>query len=277
MKTQNGMANANRQKKSKKPIILIVILVAVFVLIYPTLYVESLNGAVKDNDFARVKFLVALPGSLNYHFFYGDGHGNTPLEVACMQSNYRMIELLLQKGANPNAPEGFRQPLDYAFGSDHEVLFESVKLLVENGADLTLAGNGEANADSLLSRHDYLDKASLEAANAEVLKTLRYIVERGASVEPKHAAWKYVSCVVRNENYGVLAYLFDECGMDVNEVVAPLNKTPLMEAAKLGNLKMVDFLLSYGADKSLKDTGGKTACDYAIENGHTELAEILKP
>jgi ankyrin repeat protein len=29
------------------------------------------------------------------------------------------------------------------------------------------------------------------------------------------------------------------------------------------------------ADKSIKDADGKTAYDHAIENGHTELAELL--
>jgi len=37
------------------------------------------------------------------------------------------------------------------------------------------------------------------------------------------------------------------------------------------------FLLENGADKSIKDNDGKTAYDYAVENGNTELAELLKP
>ena len=278
MKTQIGMVYMGSQKKKKKAIIFTIILVIVFALIYPMLYAEMLNEAVKDNSFSRIKFLLVLPGSVNYHYFYGDGYGNTPLEVACMKSNYQMIELLLQNGANPNSPEGYDQPIDYAFGSDYEVLFECVKLLVENGADLNLAGDSSmGNVYWLFNRHDYLDETSLEAANAEVLKTLKYVVERGASVKSKSWNARILFCIVRNENYGVLAYLFDECGMDVNEVDAPLNTTALMEAAELGNLKMVDFLIGYGADKSFKDTSDKTAYDYAIENGHTELSELLKP
>ena len=41
--------------------------------------------------------------------------------------------------------------------------------------------------------------------------------------------------------------------------------------------EMVEMLLSHGADKTLTDANGKTAYDYAVENGYTELAELLKP
>ena len=39
--------------------------------------------------------------------------------------------------------------------------------------------------------------------------------------------------------------------------------------------EMVEMLLSHGADKTLTDANGKTAYDYAVENGYTELAELL--
>ena len=278
MKTQIGMVYTGRQRKKKKYIILIVILIASFVFIYPILYAELINDAVRSNDFSRAKFLLSLPGDINYHYLIGDSYGNTPLEVACMNNNYEMMSLLLQNGAQPSYANRLTQPLEFVFDGDVEGLFERTKLLVESGAELSIKKNPDALIIyELMTRPDYLHRPTLETANAEVLKTLKYVVERGASVEPKRAGLRYLKYVVKNENYDVLAYLFDECDMDVNELDVPLSKTPLMIATELGNLKMVNFLLGYGADKSLKDTGGKTAHDYAIENGHPELAEVLKP
>ena len=34
--------------------------------------------------------------------------------------------------------------------------------------------------------------------------------------------------------------------------------------------------LDYGADKSIKTSDGKTAYDYAVENGHLQIAELLE-
>ncbi len=39
--------------------------------------------------------------------------------------------------------------------------------------------------------------------------------------------------------------------------------TPLMIAARTGNLQTVKLLLTHGADPNLKDNTGKTAADYA--------------
>jgi hypothetical protein len=41
--------------------------------------------------------------------------------------------------------------------------------------------------------------------------------------------------------------------------------------------EIIELLLIYGADKSYKDSSGKTAYDYAVEEGYLEIAELLKP
>ncbi len=50
---------------------------------------------------------------------------------------------------------------------------------------------------------------------------------------------------------------------------------PLHSAAMNGQIEMVKILLQYGADKDLKSLDGKTARDYALENGHKIVAEVL--
>jgi ankyrin repeat protein len=51
---------------------------------------------------------------------------------------------------------------------------------------------------------------------------------------------------------------------------------PLHSAAQNGQIEMVKILLQYGADKDLKSAEGKTARDYALENGHKIVAEVLE-
>jgi len=54
-------------------------------------------------------------------------------------------------------------------------------------------------------------------------------------------------------------------------------KTALIIAAELGFKEMVEVLLGYGADPSIKRwIFGKDAAGFAEKNGHTKLAERIK-
>ena len=70
-------------------------------------------------------------------------------------------------------------------------------------------------------------------------------------------------------------YLLDNGYCDVNEIVDKSGKTSLIIAAKEGSHGACELLLEYGADKDIKDNDGKTAYDYAVENGNTEIAKLL--
>ncbi|MBT4108988.1 MAG: ankyrin repeat domain-containing protein, partial [Pelagibacterales bacterium] len=66
-----------------------------------------------------------------------------------------------------------------------------------------------------------------------------------------------------------------DAGVDVNRLDA--NKlTPLMWASAYGHKDVVLYLLSKNAKIENKDNQGKTAIDYALENNHKEVYEILK-
>ena len=49
--------------------------------------------------------------------------------------------------------------------------------------------------------------------------------------------------------------------------------TPLMEAAKTGNLEAVKDLLNRGADLEAKSEKGKTALHYAAANGNVDIVQ----
>jgi len=49
--------------------------------------------------------------------------------------------------------------------------------------------------------------------------------------------------------------------------------TPLMEAAFNGQVEMVELLMRYGSDPSMKDDSGNNAADHARSKGHAALAE----
>lgn len=50
---------------------------------------------------------------------------------------------------------------------------------------------------------------------------------------------------------------------------------PIHSAASIGNLEIMEFLLSKGANANLKNDGGRTALHYAASKGWLKIAELL--
>ncbi len=65
-------------------------------------------------------------------------------------------------------------------------------------------------------------------------------------------------------------------GANPNVVDSEEHFTPIMFAAAEGHIDVVRMLLEYNADPSLKDIDGDTAETFARQNGHTEVADLLK-
>ncbi|MGY0036709.1 ankyrin repeat domain-containing protein [Pedobacter sp. NJ-S-72] len=70
--------------------------------------------------------------------------------------------------------------------------------------------------------------------------------------------------------------------IDLNQAKADVDQmnfngaTALIFAATFGHEDIVKYLLSHGAGKSIKDNFGKTALDYAINQGTQSIIIILE-
>jgi len=82
-------------------------------------------------------------------------------------------------------------------------------------------------------------------------------------------------------DYNIVKLLLDNLA-DVNLVWKGIegSKSPLIRSVLSRSERMeeiIELLLIHGADKTYKDSSGKTAYDYAVEEGNLKLAELLKP
>ena len=77
-----------------------------------------------------------------------------------------------------------------------------------------------------------------------------------------------------NDTNGIVRLL--SSGVSVDYATKSEKKTALMMASAKGGTEAVEFLLRMGADKNVKDIVARTAFDYALANGHTNLLELLK-
>lgn len=105
------------------------------------------------------KFLIESSKDLNKRSILG-----YPLSFAVSYENINLVELLLQKGANPNA--GF--PLNTACKNQNLRL---VKLLIENGADTNFVGHDGQTA--------LFEAISATKANKEII---RFLIANGADI-----------------------------------------------------------------------------------------------
>ena len=85
-------------------------------------------------------------------------------------------------------------------------------------------------------------------------------------------------------NYKIIKFLIDN-GADLNITAIKSDssfcyfnnlETPLIAEAKIGNNQTVYTLINHGADIYIRDGNGKSALDYANENGHKKIIKLLK-
>ncbi len=186
-----------------------------------------------------------------------DRFGWTPLALYSARSSTPEVKLLVDRGADVNLAGKKGAPLVWAALVGNESI---AGLLLDNGAD--------ANSSSL-GRTPLMYAAS--RGNSEVV---RLLIEHGADVNRHSPQGSALLQAVESKNYEAVAYLL-ESGANPNAKSAS-DRTPLMQAAGDGNTEMVKSLLKKGANPNFEAYDGKTALKMALAGGHAEVAHLIR-
>jgi ankyrin repeat protein len=168
--------------------------------------------------------------------------GFTPLTAAVMRDHAPTVEVLIDKGADLQAPgPGGFPPLPLAIGENK---YEVAKTLMEAGADVKAAA-GEDDLTPLMIAA--AQKAPAEGAiflpsSTRPLDIAKGLLERGADVNAQSKE-----------------------GM-----------TALMIAAAHNNPPMIGLLIESGADINVTNNQGKTAAGVAELNDNMEAAQAVR-
>lgn len=218
----------------------------------------------------------------------------TPLLEAIRLNNIDLIKYLVENGVNVNKSNGTHtiypiiEILNRGFGEISEYRYELAWLLIENGADLTVQQQYETVPYSIVGVKisTYEDKFQQQS-----LDLMKYVIEQKVSLKAPdptnsqsgntehYARYKIneiIGMAARNNYVSVVEYFLEKGLYDVNDVVSLDGTTSLIQAVQGDSYEVCELLIEQGADITVIDQNGKTAYDYAMENGNQKIIDLLK-
>ncbi|KAF3200935.1 hypothetical protein TWF679_000560 [Orbilia oligospora] len=210
--------------------------------------------------------LVNLLLAKGAHIEHCGSNGRTSLSYAAEAGHEKIVNILLARGANVDTVESRRwTPLFYAAASGHSA---TVKQLIDRGSRI----------DSECT-HGWTPL--IHAAYGGHEAALVVLLKNGAKTVASSSGEPALAYAAANERVKTVKLLLDHKA-DTN-LYNKRGLTPLLEAARVGNLEIVNILLERGANTEFRSIGtsssstiaGRTPLSFAAESGNKLLIELL--
>lgn len=213
----------------------------------------ALHWAVRADDLETADLLIRAGAKVSI----ANRDGVMPMQLAALNGNAAMIEKLLKAGANVNA--GLTSSDDTALMMAARTgKVDAVKILLDNGA--------KVDAKELWGDTTALMWAVAEGSHPVV----KLLIERGADV---NARSKFVPSATGRGFEGATPTAA-KANQPAEENSSGL-LTPLIFAAREGDLESARMLVAAGARIDVTDGDGKDALGLAIFNGSYDVASFL--
>jgi ankyrin repeat protein len=229
--------------------------------------------------------------------------GLTALHMSTISGNVEIMSLLVKKGAkvNTSTEQGFT-PLHTAASYGKT---DAVKFLVENGADINaetedgaqplawaVGRNSLGAAEYLISKGadvNHKDKDGFTAlhnvAGRGNLAIAELLVDKGADVNAAtpdgFVPLSYAAFATNAAEMGKFLILKgadvnpDPCKNNKSCTCGPNFRTPLHAACEIGNLELIEALVTNGARVNLLNNNGLTPLQNAVQSGKIDAVRYL--
>ena len=209
----------------------------------------NMIAAALQNEAEAVSLMLDEGADIEFNDIGGTYEGLSPLMAAASAGGYETAKLLVDLGANVNAP-GTYGPLLFSVLSVSAPRI--VSLLLENGANISRAYGLSSGRDRNKTALHFASETGFRRGGP-ALESMRILLENGANVSlaagnqnrtPLHFV---AGGSHSNPTVTMAAQLLLDWGADI-EAVANFNYRPLHEAAQTGNAAMIRFLLANHAE-----------------------------
>jgi beta-lactamase regulating signal transducer with metallopeptidase domain len=238
---------------------------------------DSAKASVKapeDQKLERVKKFIAQVADINR----GDTWGYTWLHHACMNGEKQVAEFLIAKGADVDAKSvsGITS-LHAAAGRGHR---DIAKLLIEKKADVNAEDSHGATpiwyakngVVYSFSTHGWFNKSLWNAQNPGCKEIVELLRKKGAEERTPVLSLHEAAAI---GDIDQVKFLISK-GVDVNVMDNRLNGTPLHLAVHRNQMQVINLLIANGANVNAKNKLGRSSLHTAIDKGRTEIAELLR-
>lgn len=139
---------------------------------------------------------------------------------------------------------------------------DAVRQAIEAGVDVNLTDEQQRTALLFASFNGHTSVVKL-------------LLDNGAQLSQRDAMGRTALMFASTGDNTETVELLLEKGSDVNAVDAGEGFTALMHAAAEGHVDVVKVLLKYNADPDMRDVDGDSARDFATQNRHVAVAQLL--
>jgi len=221
----------------------------------------ALIAAASNEDLKIIRVLLKAKANVNRR----DGNGCTALSWAIFKHNTNILRLFLRKGADPKS-------VDRAFVTAAcRVDIESLKILLENGADVSKVGT-----EALICAAGARDPAS---NNNRVINTVEFLLSLGVDPKAKDEHWTALLQAAWEGHVVVVQRLLD-LGADIDarcqEYSGPEGWTALMMSIDKGYTDLFRLLLERGADVNIRSANGDTALIVAAASDDPDVVRTTE-
>ncbi|MBX7220073.1 MAG: ankyrin repeat domain-containing protein [Blastocatellia bacterium] len=204
-------------------------------------------------------------------------NGRTPVMFAAANGNLELVQYLIEHEANPHrVTKGGTTALMYAIDSGNLTL---VKYLLSRNCSIKPS---QSSVSPLFAATQSDEMMILLLDHGADPNGLGGVIEQNfefPSYQDRLVTFPVLCWAVRIRSPKVIQLMLEK-GADVRGISSD-GETALIETAKRNQGKMADavviarMLLKAGIDPSVRDRTGKTALDYAVERGNSQLVKLL--
>ena len=213
---------------------------------------KTIAEAIENGKLNDVKRFLSDKTDIDNNVRDKDGNELSPLLIASIAGNLKIVEFLLEHGAEVDQQNNnkFNTPLIVAAENGHK---DVVELLLKNNAKINKTNSGYSTPLIVAASNGHKDVVEI-------------LLKNNADINLANSGYSTPLMLAAENGHKDVVELLLKNNANINLANSFNGKTPLMLAAYNGHLAVIDTLLKNNADFTIKNKSDMTALSIAKKN-----------